>query len=99
MGMYRHRTCAFRAMSGLFVAWLFVNTTSYGCADGTSLQPGLIAEYRSLVNADANISRIDAKPAFTLGYSSPHPRLPAGPFEVVWTGLLLLTDPGPIIFD
>ena len=42
--------------------------------------------------------RVDAKPAFTLGRSSPHPRIPEGPFEVVWTGAILLREPGPITF-
>ena len=45
------------------------------------------------------LTRIDAKPAFYLGQSSPHPRIPAGPFEVVWTGLLAIKDPGPLVFD
>ncbi|MFO0907327.1 MAG: hypothetical protein U0794_03015 [Isosphaeraceae bacterium] len=42
------------------------------------------------------VTRIDAKPAFFLGESSPHPRLPQGPFEVEWHGLILWQDPGPI---
>jgi cytochrome c551/c552/glucose/arabinose dehydrogenase len=44
------------------------------------------------------LDRIDAKPAFFLGLSSPHPRLPGGPFEVVWTGLVQLKDRSPIRF-
>jgi len=63
------------------------------------LRPGLSAEYRSLVDPEARLTRIDPKPAFYLGHSSPHPRLPAGPLEVVWTGLLWLKDPGPLTFD
>jgi mono/diheme cytochrome c family protein len=62
-------------------------------------RPGLIAEYRSLADRTATLARIDAKPAFYLGRSGPHPRLPAGPFEVVWTGLLLVKDAGPLVFD
>src|SRR5262249_51364443 len=31
--------------------------------------------------------------------SSPHPRIPAGPFAVDWTGMLYVKDPGPITFD
>src|SRR5262249_15173455 len=42
--------------------------------------------------------RVDPKPAFTLGRSSPHPRLPPGAFEVVWTGLLQVREPEPISF-
>src|SRR4051794_943613 len=68
-------------------------------ADPDQMRPGLIAAYRSLVDAEARLTRIDAKPAFYLGHSSPHPRLPAGPLEVVWTGLLWLKDPGPLTFD
>ncbi len=62
-------------------------------------RPGLIAAYRSLNDPTARLTRIDAKPAFYLGHSSPHPRLPARPLEVVWTGLLWLRDPGPVTFD
>ena len=64
-----------------------------------SLRPGLAAEYRSLTDKDASLTRIDLKPAFHLGLSSPHPRIPLGPFEAVWTGVLNLNDAGPITFD
>src|SRR5262245_26794510 len=63
------------------------------------LRPGLAAHYRSLAEGEARLARIDAKPAFSLGYSNPHPRIPPGPFEVVWTGVLELKDAGPIRFD
>ncbi len=62
-------------------------------------RPGLLAHYRSLADKEASLYRIDAKPAFRLGHSSPHPRIPAGPFEVVWTGMLNLVDPPPLTFD
>ncbi|HVR86187.1 MAG TPA: hypothetical protein VMU54_17830, partial [Planctomycetota bacterium] len=39
------------------------------------------------------------KPAFTLGHSSPHPRISPGPFEVSWTGVVLIQDAEPILFD
>src|SRR5262245_25017423 len=51
--------------------------------------PGLIAEYRA---GNVSVRQVDAKPAFTLGRSSPHPRLPAGPFEVTWTGVIHLRE-------
>src|SRR5579884_2354101 len=63
------------------------------------LQPGLLAVYRSGVDPNAILTRVESKPAFSLGISSPHPRLPPGPFEVVWTGVLLLRDAEPIAFD
>ncbi len=62
------------------------------------LRPGLVAHYRSLADKDATLYRIDAKPAFHLGNSSPHPRIAPGPFEVVWTGVLNLTEPIPLTF-
>jgi len=68
-------------------------------ADFDSLRPGLIANYRSLVDAGAAFDRIEAKPAFSLGRSNPHARIPPGPFEAVWTGTLYVKDPGPIRFD
>src|SRR5262249_23832448 len=37
--------------------------------------------------------------AFRLGDSSPHPRIPPGPFEVVWTGVLYVKDSAPLSFD
>src|SRR5262245_38574871 len=63
------------------------------------IRPGLVAEYRSLVSKQAVLTRIEAKPAFTLGDSSPHPRLPPGPFEATWTGVILIREPGPISFE
>ncbi len=65
---------------------------------GDEVKPGLVAVYRSLVDPEAVLTRIDAKPAFTLGDSSPHPRIPPGPFEVVWTGLILIQDADAITF-
>src|SRR5439155_22888892 len=51
------------------------------------------------VDRACTLSRVESRPAFYLSFSSPHPRLPAGPFEVTWTGVLLLKDPPPIRFD
>jgi cytochrome c551/c552 len=62
------------------------------------LRPGLVAEYHSLGDPKATLRRVDAKPAFALGHSSPHPRLPAGRFEVTWTGVISIRDPGPVNF-
>jgi cbb3-type cytochrome oxidase cytochrome c subunit/glucose/arabinose dehydrogenase len=63
------------------------------------LRPGLLAVYRSSADKKAVLARVDAKPAFNLGHSSPHPRLPPAPFEVTWTGVLVLKDKSPISFD
>jgi glucose/arabinose dehydrogenase len=68
-------------------------------AEPEELRPGLLAQYRSLRDPEATLYRIEAKPAFWLGHSSPHPRLPPGRFEVVWTGVLNLSDPAPLTFD
>src|SRR5262245_21761517 len=62
------------------------------------LKPGLLAEYRSLVDPSATVTRVDPKPAYALGESSPHPWIPPGPFEVVWTGFLLIQDVDAITF-
>jgi mono/diheme cytochrome c family protein len=67
--------------------------------DFEALRPGLTATYRSLSDREAVLVRVDLKPAFTLGHSSPHPRLPAGPFEVTWTGVLWWKETGAIAFD
>lgn len=63
------------------------------------LSPGLLAVYRSSADKKAVLARVDAKPAFTLEHSSPHPRLPPGVFEVTWTGVLVLKEQSPISFD
>jgi cytochrome c551/c552 len=61
------------------------------------LKPGLIAEYRSVAEPNTRVVRIEPKPAFTLGRSSPHPRIPAGPFEVTWSGVIQIKE-NPITF-
>jgi glucose/arabinose dehydrogenase/mono/diheme cytochrome c family protein len=66
--------------------------------DAPEPEPGLIATYRSLADPAAQFVRIDAKPSFTWGLSSPHPRLPPGRFAVTWTGLLLLREAEPVRF-
>ncbi len=63
---------------------------------GDDLRPGLRAVYRS---GGETLERVDPKPSFNWGLSSPHPRLPAGPFEVEWTGFLHIQEPDTIIFD
>src|SRR5262245_64751519 len=60
------------------------------------LKPGLVAQYRSRVDQDARLTRVEAKPAFTLGRSSPHPRIPPGPFEVAYSGVIHVKEKGPI---
>ncbi|HLY09987.1 MAG TPA: hypothetical protein VKW04_11840 [Planctomycetota bacterium] len=67
---------------------------------GDDVKPGLVAVYSSAVDRPPRIlTRVDPNPAFTLGESSPHPRLPPGPFGVVWTGLLLVQDVDEITFE
>jgi mono/diheme cytochrome c family protein len=68
-------------------------------AESDELADGLIASYRSLVDPAATLARIDAKPAFALGHSSPNPRIPPGPFEASWTGLLHFREAGPVTFE
>src|SRR5215217_6538033 len=62
------------------------------------LKPGLVAAYRSLSDPQATVTRVEPKPAFYLGRSSPHPRLPPGPFEVAWSGVIQIKERGPITF-
>jgi cytochrome c551/c552 len=63
------------------------------------LKPGLVAHYRSCVDQTATLARVEVKPAFTLGRSSPHPRIPPGPFEVAYTGVIHIKEKGPIAFS
>lgn len=69
--------------------------------DEEAAKPGLVAAYRSLDPAAtaAVVHRVDLKPAFYLGLDSPHPRIPPGLFEVVWTGSIRVPESGPITFD
>src|SRR4051812_14517851 len=62
------------------------------------LKPGLVAVYRSIAEK-ASVGRIEPKPAFTLGRSSPHPRIPPGPFEVTYAGVIQIKESGPITFS
>lgn len=64
--------------------------------ESENLKPGLVAEYHSLVEQDAIVYRIDAKPSFYLGRSSAHPRIPPGRFEVIWHGVIHIQDAVPI---
>jgi hypothetical protein len=68
--------------------------------DEEQLIPGLVATYRSPAagGGGAALTRVDLKPAFTLGRSSPHPRLPEGPFEAVWEGTIQQTSADPVRF-
>src|SRR5262245_22399611 len=68
-------------------------------ADPEDLRPGLLARYRSLSDSEATLTRLDRKPAFRLDHSSPHSRIPPGPFEATWSGMLLVNDEGPIRFE
>jgi mono/diheme cytochrome c family protein len=63
------------------------------------VHPGLIAEYRSLADSKVTVTRIESKPAFTLGRTSPHPRIPPGPFEVTWKGWISIRDRDAITFS
>jgi glucose/arabinose dehydrogenase/mono/diheme cytochrome c family protein len=63
------------------------------------VRPGLVAEYRSVGDPTAAVRRVETKPTFYLDRSSPHPRLPLGPFEVVWSGTIAIKDPGPLRFS
>jgi hypothetical protein len=63
------------------------------------LKPGLVAVYQSVAEPRAKVGRIEPKPAFALGRSSPHPRIPPGPFEVTYTGVLQIKESGPITFS
>src|SRR5262245_14426483 len=68
--------------------------------DPGELEPGgLVARYRSIAEPDARVTRVEPKPAFTLGRSSPHPRIPPGPFEVTYNGVLQIKERGGITFS
>ena len=66
---------------------------------GEDLRPGLVGAYRSLSEGGGSMTRVDVKPAFTLGHSSPHPRIAPGPFEVTWSGVFVMLDGEPVTFD
>lgn len=64
----------------------------------TEIRAGLVASYRSLAadQRSQSVTRIDPKPAYTWGVSSPHPRIAPGPFEVIWRGLIDLRTNEPV---
>src|SRR5947207_6223807 len=63
---------------------------------GDDLKSGLAAVYRGA--GGTTLHRIDPKPAFAMGDSSPHPRLAPGPFEVVWDGAFVQPENDSIRF-
>lgn len=69
-------------------------------ADELELRAGLVAAYRSLSTTGAAraLMRIDPKPAFSWGESSPHPRLAPGAFEAAWSGVIEFFEPRPVRF-
>ena len=91
-----------RLVSLLICAATISYNYSYAAApepiNGTTLKPGLNAVYRSIAG-ESTLYRIDSTPAFAFGNSSPHPRIEAGPFSVVWTGVIQLRGDGPYSFD
>ena len=86
------------------MAFRFVPVAAGGESQGPldvepeGLRPGLLAVYRAIERGGPSLHRIDPKPAFYLGHSSPHPRIPPGAFEVVWNGIIQVNDAGPISF-
>jgi cbb3-type cytochrome oxidase cytochrome c subunit len=58
-------------------------------------RPGLIAVYKA---GSRTISRVDDDIAFHWGPSSPDVRLPSAPFEVTWTGQIVIQSDEPIRF-
>jgi len=69
-----------------------------GAVPQEGLRPGLVASYRSLEKDGGTLVRVDTQPAFTLGFSSPHPRIAPGPFEVVWKGIFAIQDADTVAF-
>jgi glucose/arabinose dehydrogenase/mono/diheme cytochrome c family protein len=63
------------------------------------LVPGLVAKYRSSGDDKPKVTCIEPKAAFYLGRSSPHPRIPPGPFEVTWSGVISIKERGAISFS
>lgn len=86
-------------MTAAFLATLLAPAAGPLDLDPEDLRPGLVAEYRSATDPKAVVTRIEPKPAFALGRSSPHPRIPPGPFEATWSGVLTVRDSGPITFS
>src|SRR5262249_13810969 len=90
---------SWRPLCAVFAAIAMVTVIESAAAASDEWRSGLSAESHSLGEPAAKLSRIEVKPAFSLGHSSPHPRLPPGPFEVVWTGVLIVAEGGPLQFD
>jgi mono/diheme cytochrome c family protein/glucose/arabinose dehydrogenase len=67
--------------------------------DEAALRPGLQAIYQSLADESARVARIDLKPNFTWGNSSPHPLLPPKSWQATWSGVLLVREKDSITFS
>ena len=68
-------------------------------AEPEDIRAGLVAVYTSLEDRNVTLTRVDNQPALAWGHGSPHPRLPQGPLEVTWSGLLLVKDAAPLTFE
>ena len=86
-------------IAATFIACLLAAPAAPLDLEPGDLKPGLVADYRSVAEPEVRVTRLEAKPAFTLGRSSPHPRIPPGPFEVVYSGVLHIKEKGPITFS
>jgi cytochrome c551/c552/glucose/arabinose dehydrogenase len=96
-----HHQRLLRTGTTLIVGFLAINSATAAPLDVEleDLRPGLPAVYRSLTDKNATLARIDLKPAFNLGHSSIHPRIPAGPFEVTWSGIIFIKETPPLTFE
>lgn len=90
-----------RSLAAVLIGFFAVTSASAAPLDVEleDLRPGLPGVYRSLIDKDATLARIDLKPAFNLGHSSVHPRIPSGPFEVTWSGIIFIKETPPIAFE
>jgi len=83
----------------LFIFFALTLAQDPVAASGDDVRPGLVGEYRSAIDSSATLTRVDLNPAFTLDQSTIHPRIPPGPWTVVWSGLLLIQDADDIAIE
>ncbi|HUG91669.1 MAG TPA: PQQ-dependent sugar dehydrogenase [Planctomycetaceae bacterium] len=80
-----------------FLAVLLAAASSAAAQDDSDedFPPGLVARYAA---GGRTVERVDPDVAFVWNGDAPDVRLPHGPFEAAWEGLLLVREPGEYRF-
>ena len=78
-----------------FILLILVTPALFAADDDDDSHPGLVARFAA---GEREITRIDRDVQFTWGAHGPDVRLPTGPFQANWSGMLLIRTEGKHAF-